>query len=86
MRNKKETDINNKKEAKIHTLAFNFTYTLQIIVILDFMSQIICQMPFILYGQSFSKWGFRKIWTTGTGDISEAFSYSAFMNGYKVDD
>jgi hypothetical protein len=85
-RNKKESEIKKTKESKIHTLAFNFTYTLQILVILDYVSQIIFQMPFLSYGDSLSKWGFRKIWTTETGNIKEAFNYSDFENGYKGDD
>ena len=78
-RNKK--NLTKKKAEKKHSLAFQFRYTLQIIVILDFLSQIICQMPFINLGYEFSKFGFRKIWDSGEGiDLKEAFDFKAFIS------
>ena len=37
-------------------------------------------MPMISYGPSFSKFGFRKIWSTGSADSDEAYNVQDFMN------
>lgn len=80
MKNKTGTEIKQKKEIKSNTLPFNFKWTLQILVILDFSTQIMCQMPFVSYGPGFSKFGFRKIWYSGKGNSDEAFNYADFVN------
>ena len=38
MKDKKKSEIKKKKEIKSNTLSFNFRFTLQILVILDFFS------------------------------------------------